>query len=63
MPDAVILPDGTIFICNGATTGIAGGAPGGGVAINQNGNPLAGEIYNPQAAFGSRMSGAFLIDN
>lgn len=48
----------TVFICNGADNGIAGGGPGAGIARN---NPpytsQAGEIYNTNAAVGSRLNG------
>ena len=58
MPDAVLLPDGTVFICNGADTGIAGGTSGGGLARNARSSAaLSGEIYKPQQQQGARMSG------
>ena len=54
MPDTVLLPDGTLFICNGANTGIAGGSPGEGEAANTVPDAEAGEIYNASNPVGSR---------
>ena len=55
MPDTVLLPDGTLFICNGGDTGVAGGQPGMGASYN---NIIPGaeapEIYNRSAPLGSR---------
>lgn len=62
MPDTIILPDGTLFFCNGGDRGIAGGNPGGGAASNYfSNNALAGEIYNPRQPVGSRMSGMSIV--
>lgn len=57
MPDNVLLPDGTLFICNGGDTGIAGGVPGAGAAANLLTGGQSGEIYNISKPFGQRMSG------
>lgn len=59
MPDATLLPDGTVFIANGADTGIAGGRPGAAGAANllPGDPPQSAETYNISAPFGSRMSG------
>ena len=54
MPDTVLLPDGTVFICNGGNVGIAGGAPGNGDAANTIPDSEAGEIYNHSQPLGSR---------
>ena len=58
MPDAVLLPDGTVVIVNGAAYGIAGGSPGNSNAFN-NGNygPRCAELYNPAQPVGQRWSG------
>ena len=42
MPDTVLLPDGTVFICNGGSTGTAGGTAYAGQASNANGLSQAG---------------------
>uniref|UniRef100_A0A8H7XRB3 WSC domain-containing protein n=1 Tax=Psilocybe cubensis TaxID=181762 RepID=A0A8H7XRB3_PSICU len=49
MPNLVPLPDGTVFICNGATQGYAGF----GLANNPNLNAL---LYDPTQPVGSRFS-------
>ena len=56
MPDAVLLPDGTVGIFNGAEVGIAGGVFGSGNAQNTDGKPQSPEIYNPALAIGSRLA-------
>ena len=43
MPDTVLLPDGTLFVCNGGTVGIAGGTSGAGESTS-NGMPQAGNV-------------------
>jgi hypothetical protein len=50
MPDTVLLPDGTLFVCNGGTAGIAGGTSGAGEA-NDNGMAQAGKPENPNTEF------------
>ncbi|KAK9825584.1 hypothetical protein WJX74_007675 [Apatococcus lobatus] len=55
MGDCVALPDGTIFCCNGAAIGIAGGSPGYG---NASSPTTAGAIYDPSRPAGSRWQGA-----
>ena len=54
MPNTVLLPDGTLFVCNGGNVGIAGGQPGGGMAANTVPDAEAGEIYNHSQPIGSR---------
>ena len=44
MPDTVLLPDGTLFICNGGSTGTAGGTAYAGQASNANGLSQAGTL-------------------
>ncbi|KAI8900031.1 glyoxal oxidase N-terminus-domain-containing protein [Globomyces pollinis-pini] len=52
MPDAVLLPDGTIFATNGAGFGQAGGNQG---QVQYASDPVfESEIYNPEAATGSK---------
>eukprot|EP00891_Asterochloris_glomerata_P003681 jgi/Astpho2/3681/Aster-04872 len=53
MGDAVLMPDGTVGIFNGAQTGIAGGIIGASAATNPTTVPV---VYNPYAAVGSRYS-------
>ncbi|KAK9865439.1 hypothetical protein WJX84_011107 [Apatococcus fuscideae] len=53
MGDCTVLPDGTVFCCNGAGVGTAGGAPGSGNSANPT---TAGHLYNPAAAAGNRWS-------
>ncbi|KAK9832391.1 hypothetical protein WJX74_008758 [Apatococcus lobatus] len=53
MPDAVLLPTGDVFVCNGAQTGVAGGAPGTGQANNA---ATAASLYTATAPVGSRWS-------
>ena len=59
MPDAVLLPDGTVGIFNGAEVGIAGGVFGKGNARSTDGKPRSPEIYNPAFAIGSRLAPLF----
>ncbi|KAL3145060.1 hypothetical protein ABBQ32_003546 [Trebouxia sp. C0010 RCD-2024] len=54
MGDAVLLPDGTVFLCNGAQIGIAGGSGYGFSAANI-GAAIA-EIYDPTQPLGQRWS-------
>ena len=49
MPDTVLLPDGTLFVNNGGTTGIAGGTSGAGEATD-NGIDQAGIPDYPKFA-------------
>ncbi|CAE7186371.1 unnamed protein product, partial [Rhizoctonia solani] len=62
MADAVLLPDGTVFVVNGAKTGTAGyGNVPDQIGQSNADNPaFTPVIYNPAAAAGSRFSSAGL---
>ncbi|DBB01553.1 TPA: hypothetical protein ACH3X1_000201 [Trebouxia sp. C0004] len=51
MGDAVLLPDGTVFVANGGQIGIAGGVPLAAAATDGITTPV---LYNPYLAAGSR---------
>lgn len=53
MGDAVLLPDGTVFVANGGQIGIAGGVPLAAAASDGITTPV---LYNPYLAAGSRYS-------
>ncbi|KAK9863598.1 hypothetical protein WJX84_001727 [Apatococcus fuscideae] len=53
MPDAVLLPTGDVFVCNGGQLGIAGGLPGSGESSI---GATTGSLYNTSASVGSRWS-------
>lgn len=50
MPDAVLLPDGTVLVVNGVKKGFAGGYPGTGPAVPKNPAPGADEEYAVRVA-------------
>ncbi|KAL0048178.1 hypothetical protein WJX82_009358 [Trebouxia sp. C0006] len=52
MGDLTLLPDGTVFLCNGAQIGIAGGA--GPNRSDANIGTTIGEIYDPKQPIGQR---------
>ncbi|KAL0036357.1 hypothetical protein WJX77_003871 [Trebouxia sp. C0004] len=54
MGDAVLLPDGTVFLCNGAQVGVGGGS-GYGFSVANEATTIA-EIYDPTKALGQRWS-------
>ncbi|KAK9795594.1 hypothetical protein WJX73_004039 [Symbiochloris irregularis] len=64
MPDAVVLPDGTLAIVNGGEVGIAGAPyPGSGDADNPVGTARCAEIWNPATAKALNGTSGLLADS